>query len=44
MTAWANGSPDGAVSVQAPNGTSVDVFFGSDGSVTRSLAEALGSP
>ena len=44
MTAWANGSPDGAVSVQAPNDTSVDVVFGSDGSATRSLAEALGSP
>jgi len=44
MNAWAKGSPGGVVSVQAPNGTSVDVVFGSDGSVTRSLARALGSP
>ena len=44
MTAWANGSPDGAVSVLAPTGSSVDVIFGSDGSVTRSLADVLGSP
>lgn len=44
MTEWAKGSPDGLVSVQAANATSVDVIFGSDGSVTRSLAGALGSP
>jgi len=44
MTTWAKGSPGGVVSVQVPNGNSVDVIFGSDRTVTRSLAGALGSP
>ena len=38
MNEWATDSPEGSISVQAPNGTTVDVFFGSDPSVTRGLA------
>lgn len=38
MKLWADGSPEGGVWVQAPNGATVDVFFGSDPSVTRALA------
>lgn len=41
MTAWANDPPDGAVSVLAPTGTSVDMLFGSDASVMQPLNRAL---